>query len=466
MMLSHILQSFETTDVSGRYRFQDIGMSVSRPENLASCFDVSGLAANSILTAVKCLFELTGACGLEQDTSCQAIVDQRLASLWFGQSLYPDGWSLPPAWDDLAGDYLTRDGWIRLHTNAIHHRKAAVSVLNCDDDRKAVENAVRNRLSAELESAIVNAGGCAAEMRSLEQWKSHPQGQAIAKEPLVIWNEHGSTEILKPANTLERPLKGIRVLDLTRVLAGPVATRFLAAYGADVLRIDPVDLWDDSVNAPEMSLGKRCAGLDLRKSKDRNVLISLMSMADVFVHGYRPGALEKLGFNEQQCREINAGLVTVSLSAYGWSGPWAQRRGFDSLVQMSSGIADAGMIWKNSRIPHPLPVQALDHATGYLMAAAALYGIAERIRSGRVMSARLSLAKTADLLSHYLIGNGSPELNPVDVGDFSSDIENTVWGLAKRLKFPLTITNVTPGWDYPAGHLRSSSPAWRRRKNL
>ncbi len=432
-------------------------------QNLVSCFDVSGLAANSILAASTCLFEYIDACGRASDDSHQTIVNQRLASLWFGQSLYPDGWSLPPVWDDLAGDYLTRDGWIRLHTNAIHHRKAAVSVLNCDDNRQSAEKAVSNWSSAELESAIVSEGGCAAQMRSLVEWKKHPQGLAIASEPLVIWDDYGDSEQLKPVNSVERPLSGIRVLDLTRVLAGPVATRFLAAYGADVLRIDPVDLWDDSVNAPEMSLGKRCAGLDLRKAKDRDVLVSLMSKADVFVHGYRPGALENLGFSEQQCRQINAGLVTVSLSAYGWSGPWAQRRGFDSLVQMSSGIAEAGMNWKSTRFPHPLPVQALDHATGYLMAAAALHGLAERICSGRALSARLSLAKTAGLLSRFPVRSCSPALEPVDTGDFNSEVENTAWGPARRLKFPVKIANITPGWDYPAGHLRSSLPDWKNR---
>ena len=461
-MLLRILQALKTIEVSGANQFSDIDASISKKENYVSCFDVSGLAANSMRAAAECLFELIGVCGGVADDSHQILVDQRLASLWFGQSLYPDGWSLPPAWDDLAGDYVTSDGWIRLHTNAVHHRKAAVSVLNCGDNRKSTENAVRKWSSVELESAIVRAGGCAAEMRSFDQWKHHPQGLAVSKEPLVIWSAHGISESFNLVSSPHRPLKGIRVLDLTRVLAGPVATRFLAAYGADVLRIDPLDLWDDSVNAPEMSLGKRCAGLDLRKSKDRDVLVALMSEADVFVHGYRPGALEKLGFSEQQCCEINAGMVTVSLSAYGWSGPWAQRRGFDSLVQMSSGIADAGMVWKNSSTPHPLPVQALDHATGYLMAAAALHALAERVRSGTVMSARLSLAKTADFLSRYRVGDCLPELKPVGNGDFNSAVEETGWGPARRLKFPVTTSSVKPCWDYPAGLLRSSSAVWEK----
>ena len=363
-------------------------------------------------------------------------------------------------WDDIAGDYRAADGWIKLHTNAVLHKKAALSVLGCKNNRKAVEQAVGRYHAAELEAAILQAGGCAAQMRSLTEWKNHPQGRSVAEEPLIAWEEHGHKGTLRIANSLSRPLNGVKVLDLTRVIAGPVATRFLAAYGAEVLRIDPVNLWDDSANAPEMSLGKRCAGLDLTDNNDRAIFEKLLSGADIFIHGYRPGALRQLGFDEQSCRRINPNLNIVSLCAYGWSGPWAARRGFDSLVQMSSGIAEAGMRWKHSDAPYPLPVQALDHATGYLMAAAALQALKEKAESGKVLSAKLSLAKTAEFLAGYRAEEHRPALDDIADADFSANIEYTPWGPARRLKFPISIIGCEATWPHPAGKLRSDTPRW------
>ena len=140
----------------------------------------------------------------------------------------------------------------------------------------------------------------------------------------------------------KRPLSGLRVLDLFRVLAGPVATRFLSSFGADVLRIDPHHL-NESLPTIEMSVGKRRAGLDLNLPESKSRLTDLMKVADVLVHGYRPDALQRMGFGDDARHAIDPGLIDVSLSAYGWTGPWANRRGFDSLVQMSCGIADTGM---------------------------------------------------------------------------------------------------------------------------
>jgi crotonobetainyl-CoA:carnitine CoA-transferase CaiB-like acyl-CoA transferase len=178
------------------------------------------------------------------------------------------------------------------------------------------------------------------------------------------------------------------VLDLTRVLAGPVATRFLAGYGADVLRIDPPG-WNEPGVIPEVTLGKRCARLDLTQAADRATFETLLAEADVLVHGYRPAALERLGYSEAYRRQRNPSLIDVALDAYGWTGPLAGRRGFDSLVQMSCGIADHGMRRQGAGKPVPLPVQALDHATGYLIAAAVVRALIARLSDGRVQQARL-----------------------------------------------------------------------------
>jgi hypothetical protein len=292
-------------------------------------------------------------------------------------ALRPSGWELPSVWDDLAGDFQAEDGWIRLHTNAPAHRAAVLSALGCDANSASVEAAVSGGSAQTLESAVVEAGGCAAVMRSFEQWQDHPQGRAVAQTPLVLWDHVAAEARGMPTRDPSRPLAGVRVLDLTRVLAGPVGSRFLAAYGADVLRIDPPE-WDEPGVVPEVTLGKRCAGLDLRDSADRKIFEELLARADVFLHGYRADALARLDYDDEAVRKHNPNLIDVSLNAYGWAGEWMNRRGFDSLVQMSSGIADFGMQQSESPRPKPLPVQALDHATGYLLAASVLAGLLRR----------------------------------------------------------------------------------------
>jgi crotonobetainyl-CoA:carnitine CoA-transferase CaiB-like acyl-CoA transferase len=423
---------------------------------LGSVFPVTDVASAAVATAALAVAELI------QTMGCPASVrvDRRLSSMWFSYSIRPMGWSLPAAWDPIAGDYRTRDGWIRLHTNAPHHRAAAERVLAVRGDKETVARIVANWAKADLEAAVVQAGGCAAEMRSTDDWKQHPQGQAVAAEPLahIVETERGTTPTW-PLLTA-RPLQGVRVLDLTRVLAGPVASRFLAGYGADVLRIDPPG-WDEQAVVPEVTLGKRCARLDLHDTGDRTTFETLLGTADVLLHGYRPGALERLGFDSAARHRLSPGLIDVFLDAYGWSGPWAARRGFDSLVQMSAGIAEAGMRRLGAAKPMPLPVQALDHATGYLMAAAAIRGITRRLTEGHGTQARLSLARTAMILIDQQCDETEPQLAPESEADWSSTIEVTEWGVARRVAPPAEVDGAVMSWAHPASSLGSAEPRWR-----
>lgn len=422
---------------------------------LPSVFAVTDLACASIAAAGQAVAEL-----LQQQTGDLPTVevDRRLASFWFATSLRPIGWAVPPLWDPVAGDYATTDGWIRLHTNAPHHRAAAESVLGACADRAAMAAKVAQWASADLEQAVVDAKGCAAEMRSWAQWQKHPQGLAVNAEPLVHFSD-GKDESHQPwQGSVAQPLAGLKVLDLTRVLAGPTASRFLAGLGANVLRIDP-PTWNEPGVVPEMTLGKRCARLDLHQPADRAVFEGLLQDADILLHGYRADALEHLGFGVERRRQLAPGLIDVCLNAYGWSGPWQNRRGFDSLVQMSSGIAEAGQRWKQADKPTPLPVQALDHATGYLMAASVIRLLAERLRSGRGGSARLSLARTAKLLIEH--GPGTDEvLRPEDAKDQSLQMEQTPWGPAHRLQVPLRIAGTPLQWALPATELGSHPAQW------
>ncbi|HCT7985741.1 TPA: CoA transferase [Serratia liquefaciens] len=454
-LLAEIEQSF------GHDAFSTGSVTVSGEGVLSSAFPVSELA-----TACWAAAGLACAGLLQQNrsTAPQVFVDRRLASLWFGWTLRPLGWSLPAAWDALAGDYATSDGWIRLHTNAPHHRKAVEQVLGPHQDKNGLAQKVLAWKKNELEQAVIEAGGCAAQMLSIEAWRQHTHGKSVVLEPLI--HQTQLQEAATPVWTLPsaRPLHGVRVLDLTRIIAGPVATRFLAGLGADVLRIDPYG-WDEPAVEHEVMLGKRSARLNLTNAHDRHTFEHLLKNADVIVHGYRAGALEKLGYGAEQRQALSPGLIDVCLNAYGWSGPWRGRRGFDSLVQMSCGLAEAGMKWKDAAIPVPLPVQALDHATGYLMATAVLQGIRQRLQNGTGYSARLSLARTAELLLRhpYPPQHRLEPLASVAATDENPETELTCWGPAQRLNPALWFNGTALLWALPATPLGRSQPVWLRR---
>lgn len=418
---------------------------------LPSVFATTDLAAAAVAVAGGAVARLIRESG-HPEPGVQ--VDAVLASRWFAASLVPDGWTPPPVWDAVAGDYATADGWIRLHTNAAHHRAAALSVLGCAPEREAVATAVAEVDADELEGAVVAAGGCAAAMRSEAAWRAHDQGRAVAAEPVLHHTVAGEGP-RRDARPPERPLAGVRVLDLTRVLAGPVATRLLAGLGADVVRVDPPE-WDEATIVPEVTRGKRCVRLDLSRHDELDQLLSLLDGADILVHGYRPGALEGLGLGREVRDRRAPGLVDVALDAYGWTGPWAGRRGFDSLVQMSSGIAHTGMVRTGAEGPTPLPVQALDHATGHLLAAAALHGWADRVGDGVGSTWRTSLARVASVLAAGPRTDVDTSIPRLESGQIEPSLEDTPWGPARRVRPPLEVDGTPLHWDRPSSPLGST----------
>lgn len=248
------------------------------------------------------------------------------------------GGRAPKLWADLSGDYPSADGWVRLHCNFAHHQAAALRALDLEPgaDRDAVAAVLARRSSDAIVEAVTAAQGCASELRALEAWQRHPQGTAVTTLPVVAIDQIGPAA-RRSVVEAERPLGGVRVLDLTRVIAGPVCGRVLASHGANVLRVGAPHLPTFRVLDIDTGFGKRWCGLDLHDDGDREAFAALAREADIVVQSYRPGALGSLGFGPDDLAGLNPGVVVVSLSAYGPAGPWAARRGFDSLVQLASG---------------------------------------------------------------------------------------------------------------------------------
>lgn len=303
----------------------------------------------------------------------------------------PAGASFAP----LSRFWPASDGWIRTHANYPWHERRLLSVLDCDSEPEVVGAVIKRWPAAELEEAIFAARGCAAMVREPEEWLAHTQGRAVTELPLVTMERVGD------APSRSRPaspgaMDGVRVLDLTRAIAGPVCTRTLAAHGADVLRLDSPFLPELDQQWIDSNPGKRSALVDFASDVGRATLDRLLGDVDVVVAGYRPGALERFDLTPDQLARRHPGVVLVTLCAWGDRGPWAERRGFDSLVQAVSGIARVEVGGRDE--PGVLPAQALDHATGYLAAAAAMAGLVHQMTDGGTWHARLSLAQTAGWL--------------------------------------------------------------------
>lgn len=360
---------------------------------LPSSFRVGAAAQASIAVAGLAAAEIwRSRSGERQDVA----VDMRHAVVECRSERYlrVDGKPPPPAWDKIAGVYRTRDNrFVRLHTNFPHHRDAVCRVLACKAERDDVQAALMQWDGEAFETAAYAAGGVVALMRSYDEWSATPHAKELAKLPLIEIEKIGDAAP-KPWASGDRPLAGLRVLDLSRVIAGPVAGRTLAAHGADVLLISGPDLPAIPWLTIDTGRGKLSSFVELRSEEGRQVMRDLVAQADIFSQGYRPQAIARLGFSSEEAARINPGIVYVTLSAYGHAGPWADRRGFDSLVQTTTGFNHAEGQAAGIDGPKELPAQMLDHATGYFMAFGAMMAKARQAREGGSWHVRVSLAQT------------------------------------------------------------------------
>ena len=395
---------------------------------------------------------------------------QATASLRSGHYLKMENTDVSRERNPVMGMYPAKNGrWSYVHANFPNHRAAALSVLGCAEDREEVKKAVAKWDAIELEEAIIAAKGAGGMVRSMAEWAKHPQGMAIASLPVLEIVKIGDAPVEKLPQG-ERPLSGIRVLDLTRVLAGPTCARTLAEHGADVLKITGAHLPNIGYQEFDTGHGKLSAHLDLRQPKDLETLKGLVRDADVFSQGYRPGTLGGRGLSPEELAALRPGLVYVSLCAFSHIGPWASRRGFDTVVQNVSGITTRqGELFPGAEPgPQFYPVSAIDYLTGYLMAFGAMVALARRAREGGSWLVRISLAQTG----RWLVGRGEvPETQLKDIPkEFTAEelarwstTSDTPVGRLGHLKPVVQLSATPPFWARPSVPLGHNEPAWPAR---
>lgn len=310
-----------------------------------------------------------------------------------------DGNAAPSPWGPIGGLHRTSDGHVRLHDSFPNHRDGAKELLGCSDDadRASVAAKIASWTSVDLETAAFDSKLVISALRSYEQWDVLPQAKAIEDFPIQIRKiADGPPRVARymAAGDSDKCIRGLRVLEMSRVIAAPLAGKTLAAHGADVLWITSPELPDLPTMDRDFGRGKRTAQLDINRVEDKEKLFSLLDDADVFLQGYRPRSLAARGLSpEQIAAKRPDGIICANMSAYGPNGPWSDRRGFDSLVQTCSGmnVSEAQHYCKGEHA-RPTPCQALDHAGGYFLTAGILAALYKQMTEGGSYQVDVSLA--------------------------------------------------------------------------
>ena len=428
--------------------------------------ETSTAALSAVGLAVNDLWEIRT--GKRQNISING--RQATASLRSGKYMDMDQAPVSTERNPVMGVYPAKNNrWSYLHCNFPNHRAAALQVLGVAEDKEAVRSAVSQWDALELEEAIIAAKGAGGMVRTMEEWAQHPQAVAIASLPLMEIIKIGDSPPEKLPEG-DRPLSGIRVLDLTRVLAGPTCARTMAEHGADVLKITASHLPNIGYQEYDTGHGKLSANLDLRNNNDLETLHTLVRDGDIFSQGYRPGTLGDRGLSPESLAEIRPGIIYISLSAFSHLGPWASRRGFDTVVQTVSGITDRqGFLFPGEEAgPQFYPISAIDYLTGYLMAFGGLVALARRAQEGGSWLVRISLAQTG----RWLVNQGqvpesglrdiSPEFSDSEIKEWSTSSDTPV-GRLGHLAPVLGLSETRPHWNRPSVPLGYHDPAWPAR---
>jgi len=429
-----------------------------------------GEAASASLTAVG--LAVADLWKLKTNVSQEVIVNSRraTASLRSGKYMHMDNAPVSTERNTIMGVYPDKNGrWSYLHCNFPNHRAAALEVLGVDEDPDLVRKAVSTWDASDLEEAIIAAKGAGGMVRSMEEWAKHPQAVAVGSLPLMEIIKIGDSQPEKMPDG-DRPLSGIRVLDLTRVLAGPTCARTLAEHGADVLKITGSHLPNIGYQEYDTGHGKLSANLDLRDPGELDILKGLIREADVFSQGYRPGTLGSRGLSVEDLANLRPGIVYVSLSAFSHMGPWSSRRGFDTVVQTVSGITNRqGQLFPGSSPgPQFYPVSAIDYLTGYLMAFGALVALKRRAIEGGSWMVRISLAQTGKWLvglgevPDYELSGVPSEFTSAEIREWTTESDTPI-GMLRHMSPVLSLSESEPYWARPSVPLGHHEPVWPSR---
>jgi len=381
-----------------------------------------------------------------------------------------DGKPAPPTWDQTAGVYRTRDQrYVRLHTNFKHHRAAVCNVLQCEQERDKIQAALMGWDGEAFETAAYAGGAVVSLMRSHDEWMATPHAKALSALPVLTIEKIGEAPpkpfTKEPWTKGGHPLSGVRVLDLSRVIAAPVAGRTLAAHGADVLLVYGPNLPAIPWLTIDTGRGKLSTFIELKSEEGRAKMRALVAEADIFSQGFRPEAIAACGFSPEEAAKINPGIVYVTLSAYGHAGPWSGRRGFDSLVQTSTGFNHAEGVAAGIEGPKELPAQMLDHATGYLMAFGAMMAKARQAREGGSWHVRVSLAQTGRWLwdlGRVTDGFAQPDIKADVIKPFMADMPSG-FGTLNAVKHSAILSRTPAIWARPAVPLGTDKAEWPAR---
>ncbi len=426
---------------------------------LPSALDTSGLALGAVAATASAAAGLAEARGGARPVGR---VDGRAVRAAFrsDQLFRLDGRPVE-GFAPLSGFWPASDGWVRTHANYPHHRARLLAALDLPDSAGADDlgRALAGGAAAEAEGRVLAAGGLCVAVRSAAGWRAHPQAAAVDTLPVVGWHRLAEAPRRRLAVAPVAPLlpaSGLKVLDCTRVIAGPVATRSLALLGADVLRVDPPGLPEIGWQHLDTGMGKRSTLLDLGEPADRRRFEALLDEADVLVAGYRPEALAQLGLDPAGLAERRPGLVVATVTAWGPAGPWGGQRGFDSIVQAATGIALAEST--DGVTPGRLPAQALDHATGYLLAAAVLRAVTLQLRDGGSFHVEVHLARIA----HWLLAQPAGRRGELAGSDGALRERETPSGVL-RYPGPAFRVGASPeDWEVVGGRWGADPPAFLR----
>ena len=357
----------------------------------------------------------------------------------------------------------TKDGrWFLPHFGLPNLKERVLKVLGCAFEPAAIRDAVATWDALDLEAAIDEARACGGMVRSNEEWLTTEHGQVLAGKPIVEITKIADSDP-EPFPEGPRPLSGIRALDLTRILAGPIAGRTLAEHGADVLMIAADGVPQIMEHVMDTSHGKRSTFLDLKTAEGADTLKRLVRDADVFSQGYRPGVMAKHGFAPEDLAKARPGIVCLSISCFGADGPFSHRAGWEQIAQTVTGICHGNGVDAGDNRPRLLPAAACDYTTGYLGAYGVLLALAKRARDGGSYHVRVSLCQSGMLIQRQGRTEQVPAANAyftdAELGQWRTTSE-TSYGTLRHLAPVLSFSETQPHWARPTPKFGGDKPEW------